>query len=247
MAIKTIKIKKYSDVIEEYVASGIITPGMLLKYDSDGKVLATNATEAMSLFAMEDELQGKGIDDNYAVGDPVQVWVPYRGDQVYGWLSGASVVAGDFLQSAGDGSLKKYGQTLAAATVDVLCLAAAGFSLTADTSGSAGNAISITIAEGAVTAGAETVVVTGTDIVVTIEASTSTIAQIVTALNAESNVTDIVTVDAIGTQSGSSTAVSILQLAGGEDEATTQLLIIAQALEAVTPDGETVRVEARII
>ena len=243
----TIKLKKYSDVIEEYIAAGIITPGMLLKFNSDGEVLATNSTEAMPLFALEDELQGKGIADDYAIADPVQCWVPYRGDQVFAWLSGASVVAGDFLQSAGDGSLEKYAQTLSAATLDVLCLDAAGFSLTADTSGAAGNGISITIAAGAVTAGEETVVVTGTDIVVTIEAATSTIAQIVTALNAESGVTDIVTIAAIGTQSGVSEAVVKTQLAGGEDEATTQLLIIGQALVAADPDGETIRVMARMV
>jgi len=243
----TIKLKKYSDVIEEYVAGGAITPGMLLKYDSNGEVIAQNAVNSIAMFALEDELQGGTIDDAYADGDPVQVWIPYRGDMVNALLSGANVVAGDLLQSASDGSLKKYAQTLAAATVDVLCLDAAGFSLTAKTAGSAGNGYSITIEEGAVTAGAETVVVTDKAIVVTIQAATSTIAQVVAALGAESDVTDVLTVAAIGTQSGVCGAVAETFLAGGEDAGAIQIVVIGQALAAATPNGSTIRCPIRVV
>lgn len=241
----TIKLKKYSDVIEEYVAGGAITPGMLVAYGADKKVVVQPSTDAMALFALEDELQGKGIDEAYAANDPVQVWIPYRGDQVNALISGADVEAGDFLQSGGDGSLVKYGQSLAAATKDILN-GAVGFSLTAKTAGAAGNGYSITIVEGGVSAGAETVVVTDKAIVVTTHAD-STIAQVVSALGAETDVTDVLTVAAIGTQTGKMGTVAKTFLAGGEDAGTVQLMIIGQALEAVTPNGQLVRAGVRIV
>lgn len=111
MAKNTIKLKKYSDVIEEYVANAAITPGMLVELMTTGKVRkhATQNGLAVPMFALEDELQGKGIDDDYAADDPVQVWIPYRGDQVNALLvDGASVHIGDFLVSNGDGYLREF-------------------------------------------------------------------------------------------------------------------------------------------
>lgn len=111
MAKNTIKLKKYLDVIEEYQASGTITPGMLLEYDSSGKVKAHSAAgqPAVTLFALEDELQGNGVDDNYSANDQVQVWVAQRGEQVYGILAnGENVSIGDYLESNGAGYLQKY-------------------------------------------------------------------------------------------------------------------------------------------
>jgi hypothetical protein len=111
MAYNTIKIKKYSDNVEELVANAAITPGMLVEIMSTGKVRA-HATEngnAMPKFALEDELQGKGIADAYAAADQVQVWTPYRGDLVYALLAdGENVAIGDWLASNGDGYLQKF-------------------------------------------------------------------------------------------------------------------------------------------
>ena len=119
MAINTIKLKKYSDVIEEYEAGGTITPGMLLEENSEGKVVAhSNAGEfAEKMFALEDELQGKGIDDDYASGDKVQCWIAGRGDQVYAILAdGQNVAVGDILESDGNGALEKAVAETASAT-----------------------------------------------------------------------------------------------------------------------------------
>jgi hypothetical protein len=111
MAIKhTIKLKKYLDVIWEFVANAAIEPGMLVELMSTGKVRkhATKDGHAIPMFALEDELQGKGIHDAYAAGDPVQVWVAQRGEKVYALLEDGQVIAkGDFLVSAGNGHLKK--------------------------------------------------------------------------------------------------------------------------------------------
>ena len=108
---RTIKVKKYSDLIEEHVAEhAVITPGMLVTPSSANKVRPHNEAEgnAIPMFALEDELQGKNIDVNYAIGDPVQVWIPGRGDQVYAILKDdENVAVGDFLVSAGNGELQK--------------------------------------------------------------------------------------------------------------------------------------------
>lgn len=111
MAYNTIKIKKYADIIEELVANAAITPGMLVEIMSTGKVRAhaTSAGNAVPMFALEDELQGKDIDEAYAAADQVQCWIPGRGDMVYALLAdGENVAIGDFLTSNGDGYLKKF-------------------------------------------------------------------------------------------------------------------------------------------
>ncbi len=111
MAFNTIKVKKYSDHIEEIEAGGTITPGMLIAEGSAGTVAvhATAGGAVIPLFALEDELQGKEITDNYSSGDKVQCWFPYRGDQVYAILAdGETAVIGSLLESNGDGTLRVY-------------------------------------------------------------------------------------------------------------------------------------------
>jgi hypothetical protein len=110
---RTIKIKKYSDVIEEIKSTAVaITPGMLLELDSTNgyvKAHATSGGNAMPMFALEDELQGKEITDNYAVSTLIQVWFPGRGDQVYAILAdGNEVDIGSFLESNGAGFLQLH-------------------------------------------------------------------------------------------------------------------------------------------
>lgn len=115
MAYKTIKLKKYSDVIEEMIATAVaITPGMLVEQFYSGssprvRAHANAGQNAVPMFALEDELQGKGIDDNYAVSAKIQVWIPNRGDQVYAILAdGKEVDIGDFLESDGNGFLQPH-------------------------------------------------------------------------------------------------------------------------------------------
>jgi len=110
MSYKTIKVKNYLHVTVEREASAAITPGMLIELLSTGKVRkhATALGDAMPMFALEDSLQGKGIDSDYAAGDQVQCWIPTRGDEVYALLADEeTIVIGDFLASDGFGKLKK--------------------------------------------------------------------------------------------------------------------------------------------
>jgi len=113
MSYNTIKIKKYSDVVEEIKSTAVaINPGMLLELDETAgyvKAHANAGRNVLPMFALEDEMQGNGIDTAYAVSVPIQVWVPNRGDQVYAILAdGESVSIGDFLESNGDGYLKVH-------------------------------------------------------------------------------------------------------------------------------------------
>jgi len=108
----TIKIKKYTDVIEELTATAVaITPGMLLELTNAGTVQAhsTLGGNVLQMFALEDEMQGKGINDNYAASDKIQVVIPRRGDIVYAILADdQDVDIGDFLESNGDGFLREH-------------------------------------------------------------------------------------------------------------------------------------------
>ena len=111
MSNNTIKLKKYLDVIIEKNANAAITPGMLIESMSSDKVRAhaTSEGNAVPIFALEDELQGNGIDDAYAADDPVQCWIAQRGEEVYAILAdGEDVAIGDWLASNGDGYLKKH-------------------------------------------------------------------------------------------------------------------------------------------
>ena len=112
MATKTIKVTKYSNVIEELTATAVaITPGMLLDINSSGYCLAhaTAQGNVLPRFALEDEMQGYGIETNYAASALIQVWIPNRGDIVLGIIEdGTTIAIGDFLESNGAGLLQKY-------------------------------------------------------------------------------------------------------------------------------------------
>lgn len=107
----TIKLKKYLDIINERVAAATIIPGMLIELIAAGTVQAHSTAEgnAFPEFALEDEMQGRDIDDNYAADDPVQCWSCQAGEEVYAILAdGYTVVVGDWLASNGDGFLRLH-------------------------------------------------------------------------------------------------------------------------------------------
>ncbi len=116
MAKNTIKIKKYIDNQEEGLAAAVITPGMLLERTStarDGnsrftfQAHSTADGAAHVVVALEDELQGKEITEDYAAADPVQCWHVASGEQFLGLLAnGENVGIGTKLVSNGDGYLK---------------------------------------------------------------------------------------------------------------------------------------------
>ena len=115
MAKNTIVIKSYNNNRDQVVATAVaITPGALLERTSGGLVQAHSGAGgpvSSKIFAMEDVFQGKKISDNYAVSVPIFCLLPTSGDRVYGIFdatSGGSLAKGDKLESAGDGTVRKY-------------------------------------------------------------------------------------------------------------------------------------------
>ena len=115
----TIRIKNFGNVYLELEAADTITPGMLIEETSAGKVQAHSSVSgnALPMFALEDELRGGGIDDDYGIhtiddeeyGDQVSCTIAQRGDEIYAILDKTQVIAkGDFLESAGNGYLQKH-------------------------------------------------------------------------------------------------------------------------------------------
>lgn len=110
---KTIDLGGQS-VQREGIAGGAITPGMLVTVNSSGEVVVhgTAGQEGARGFAVEYDLAGRGIDDDYAQGDQVVYRTPAEGSRFYGILaSGQNVSRGAALTSNGDGRLKAAGDT----------------------------------------------------------------------------------------------------------------------------------------
>lgn len=106
---RRIHLKKTSDPqYDEGRAGGVITPGMLIKLNNSGVYVAHNASGVVAArqFALEDALQGKTIDDNYASGELVRFVHALPGDHILGILAaGQNVQDGTRLVSDGLGSL----------------------------------------------------------------------------------------------------------------------------------------------
>jgi len=125
---RTIKVKKYQDIIEELPAGGAILPGSLVDLQADGTVDANAAAGAIIpvSVALEDELQGKSTRDSYASGDPVQVWHVQPGEVFLAVVDAAfSPAIGDVLEaSATTGQLQAIttghpiGQVVGAKIID---------------------------------------------------------------------------------------------------------------------------------
>lgn len=110
MSKNTILIRSYLNIKEEKIATAVaITPGALVERTSAGLVQAhsTAAGKAEGLFALEDDFQGKGIDDAYAVSSLISCLNTTPGDRIYAIPTGA-IAVGEFVESAGDGTVTAF-------------------------------------------------------------------------------------------------------------------------------------------
>lgn len=112
MAYKTITVMG-EPVRKELTATAVaITPGFLVERTSTADQCQAHANagqNAVRMFALEDENQGKEISDAYAVSALIQVGVFNAGDEVYALLAdGQNAAIGSFLESNGDGYLKVH-------------------------------------------------------------------------------------------------------------------------------------------
>jgi len=86
-----------------------IYPGMLCKVVSDGDVELHDDEGGRSecLLAIEDSLQGRGVDTVYTVNYPVRLEIFRPGEEFHGLLQAGQVISiGEGLISAGDGTFK---------------------------------------------------------------------------------------------------------------------------------------------
>ena len=116
----TVKLKKYLDIVEEYTAASAITPGDLVELTSAGLVQrhSTAGGNAVRMFALENELEGEGLSDDYAAGDKVQVWCAVPGEIVYARLADEqNATLANFLESAGNGCLQVHSSDAIAETI----------------------------------------------------------------------------------------------------------------------------------
>lgn len=100
-------------VRKEGIADSAIKPGHLVKRASDGKfdVHGVAGGVAQAAFAFEQELvNGADVDTAYAQNDRLYYGVCSPGALVYAWLpaNASAVVIGDYLESNGDGTLRKH-------------------------------------------------------------------------------------------------------------------------------------------
>lgn len=103
---------------QQALSSGTMTPGDLINVSTTGALVKHATAEGNAIPAFADvnvtpdrETTTQAIDVPYASGETVK-WIICRpGDMVYAWLpaAAAAIVAGDFLASNGDGSLRKLG------------------------------------------------------------------------------------------------------------------------------------------
>lgn len=108
---KTILLK--GEVIrKEGVTDEAVTPGELVERGGSNDYQAAtsgNSGTAMKAFALENDLLGDGIDDDYDSGDTMQIGYPERGAEVYAFLAyGDNVSVGAALESAGSGNLTAH-------------------------------------------------------------------------------------------------------------------------------------------
>lgn len=102
------------EVINDLTASEVITPGHLVdRFNAAGVIRwrkhATAGAATSRTVAVDQPEVNKGVDDNYAVGDLVQVAALHSGGTAWMFIaSGQNITAGQKLESAGDGTLRAF-------------------------------------------------------------------------------------------------------------------------------------------
>lgn len=108
---QTVWLRGEEGVRREAPANAGITPGHLLTLMSTNKIAfhATAGGKAAPMFAVENYLVGKDLNTAYVADDTVQYEVYSPGTEINALLAAhaAAIAIGDYLESAGDGTLRK--------------------------------------------------------------------------------------------------------------------------------------------
>ncbi len=98
--------------INDLACSEALTPGMLIERDNAGGTIrwkkhATAGGDTARIVATEQSMQNLGVDDNYAINDLVEASALQPGSFAWMLIGSDAVEAGDGLESAGNGLLRK--------------------------------------------------------------------------------------------------------------------------------------------
>lgn len=109
----TIHLGGRATIVNDLPASEIIRPGMLVeRFDSGSGVAkyrkhATAAVATAAAVALDQSMMNKGVDDDYAAGDLVEVGILEPGGTAWALIaSGQNIAAGAKLESAGNGTFR---------------------------------------------------------------------------------------------------------------------------------------------
>lgn len=98
--------------VKSGVAGAAITPGALIDAGNEAAIVvhAGAGLNAEKTFALEQDYIGQGVTTNIVVGDNMQYASFDSGSEVACLIAvgAGAIVAGDYLQSAGDGTLQKF-------------------------------------------------------------------------------------------------------------------------------------------
>jgi hypothetical protein len=110
---RTVHLGGKGTEINTVVAGEAITPGMLIELaDYSGTVKykkhASTSKEGR-VYALDRPESNKGVDDAYSSGDLVKAIALWPGATVWAFIaSGQNITGGNYLESAGNGTLKVY-------------------------------------------------------------------------------------------------------------------------------------------
>jgi len=110
MTAKTISLKA-PGVREEGTASEVITPGHLIEFGGTNDIQkhSTAGGTAAAIFATEQPLdEGQDRDTETNKGDTVSYTQPAPGDEVIARAAKEDISAGDYVESNGDGNVRKF-------------------------------------------------------------------------------------------------------------------------------------------
>lgn len=106
--------------LKESPANGVITPGDFLERATDGDFQRQSSAgqAGPNLIAVENDLIGDEITDDYATGENVRANFLKNGDEVFAFVaaSAAAIVIGDGLVFDGAGGVKKVTAEVVVAT-----------------------------------------------------------------------------------------------------------------------------------
>lgn len=101
--------------VGDLAASEVITPGHLVDRFNNAGVIRWRkhnvaAAAVAPAVATEQAMLNKGVDDNYNANDLMEVTILTKGATAWMFIaSGQNIVAGNKLESAGDGTLRIFG------------------------------------------------------------------------------------------------------------------------------------------